>query len=336
MRLPGALFLPLLSSVVIALSLVSPPRALSADRIVSRPTSPRPRRQLLVLTPAILGFGRVNVGQRKFQTVTITNMGDTEVTVSEVLIEGEAFALSGLELPLTLKRGERYTFSGLFAPRFRGEAKGSVSFVSGSSTVEGSIPRLEFSGTAVTDNEQLYASPVTVNFGTVAVGSTGNQMGTLIASGSDVTVSSVNISDPSFAVVGLSFPFTIQNGGTQSYTVTFTPQAVGTAAATLSFFTAAGSTLTFQSLIGTGGGTQGHTVNLSWNASTSQDVTGYNVYRGTQSGGPYGKINPALVTSTAYADSSVSGGTTYYYVTTAIDSSGQESAYSNEAQASIP
>jgi hypothetical protein len=78
-----------------------------------------------------------------------------------------------------------------------------------------------------------------------------------------------------------------------------------------------------------------HSVTLSWQASTSQ-VSGYNVYRGTSNGGPYSKINPAFVTLFTYTDSSVSSGNTYYYVTTAVDSTGVESAYSNQASAKIP
>ena len=37
-----------------------------------------------------------------------------------------------------------------------------------------------------------------------------------------------------------------------------------------------------------------------------------------------------------YTDASVQNGSTYYYVTTAVDSSGTESSYSNEAQAIVP
>jgi fibronectin type 3 domain-containing protein len=37
-----------------------------------------------------------------------------------------------------------------------------------------------------------------------------------------------------------------------------------------------------------------------------------------------------------YTDSAVTNGTTYYYVTTAVDGSGNESAYSNQATAVIP
>jgi len=76
-------------------------------------------------------------------------------------------------------------------------------------------------------------------------------------------------------------------------------------------------------------------VALTWNASTST-VSGYNVYRGTVSGGPYTKINVSLVAVLNYTDSTVQSGTTYFYVTTAVDSSGSESVYSNEVSAPIP
>ncbi len=80
---------------------------------------------------------------------------------------------------------------------------------------------------------------------------------------------------------------------------------------------------------------QTHSVALSWNASTSV-VTGYNVYRSTVSGTGYTRINSALVSVLAYTDATVQGGTTYYYVTTAMDSTGMESAYSNQVSAVIP
>ena len=78
-----------------------------------------------------------------------------------------------------------------------------------------------------------------------------------------------------------------------------------------------------------------HTVQLSWNASTST-VSGYNIYRGTSNGGPYAKMNSALVMSLNYTDSSLASSTTYYYVTTAVDAAGIESAYSNQANAVVP
>jgi hypothetical protein len=77
-----------------------------------------------------------------------------------------------------------------------------------------------------------------------------------------------------------------------------------------------------------------YSVTLTWVASTSS-VTGYNVYRSTVNGGPYTLLNPSPLTALTYTDSTVQDGVTYYYVATAVDSSG-ESAYSNQATAVIP
>ena len=74
-------------------------------------------------------------------------------------------------------------------------------------------------------------------------------------------------------------------------------------------------------------------VGLSWTASITPSVAGYNVYRGTTSGGPYSKLNTSLVAATNYSDTAVTAGQTYYYVTTSVDSSNDESVPSNEAQA---
>ena len=79
-----------------------------------------------------------------------------------------------------------------------------------------------------------------------------------------------------------------------------------------------------------------HTVNLSWDASTSQHIVGYNVYRGGNPNGPYTKINSTLDPNTNYSDTTIQGGQTYYYVTTAVDNQGVESAYSNQTEAVIP
>ena len=79
-----------------------------------------------------------------------------------------------------------------------------------------------------------------------------------------------------------------------------------------------------------------HSVTLNWTASTSSNLSGYNVYRAAQAGGPYTKLTLSVVTGTSYADTVVQAGQTYYYVTTAVDASNNESAYSNQAQAVIP
>ncbi len=74
----------------------------------------------------------------------------------------------------------------------------------------------------------------------------------------------------------------------------------------------------------------GGAIDLSWAAATDNvGVTGYKIYRGTSPG-----VYNALVTvpsATSYTDPSATTGTLYYYVITAVDAAGNESARSPEA-----
>ncbi|MGZ4788258.1 MAG: fibronectin type III domain-containing protein, partial [Terriglobales bacterium] len=71
-------------------------------------------------------------------------------------------------------------------------------------------------------------------------------------------------------------------------------------------------------------------ISLAWDPVTGDPTMyGYEVLRGSQSGGPYTLI--ATITSATYTDSNVISGTTYYYVVRAIDLSYNRSDYSNEA-----
>ena len=76
-------------------------------------------------------------------------------------------------------------------------------------------------------------------------------------------------------------------------------------------------------------------VSLTWTASISV-VTGYNVYRGNATGGPFTKINSTLISGTAYTDITAVRGQTYFYVVTAVNSLAYESVFSNEATAVVP
>ena len=76
------------------------------------------------------------------------------------------------------------------------------------------------------------------------------------------------------------------------------------------------------------------TVSLTGAKNNSQiNFAGYNVYRSTTSGSGYTKINTSLLGSPDYTDNSVTNGITYYYVITAVDTSSNESGYSNQVSA---
>lgn len=76
-------------------------------------------------------------------------------------------------------------------------------------------------------------------------------------------------------------------------------------------------------------------VNLTWTANGETDLAGYKVYRATASGS-YGAPIATVGKTTSYAAGGLTKGTTYFFVITAYDSSGNESSYSNEVSKSIP
>jgi hypothetical protein len=173
-----------------------------------------------------------------------------------------------------------------------------------------------------------------MTFGSVTIGTTQAQSGSITATGGSLTLSSLSSSNSAFAVGGLTLPVTLAAGQSLPFTVTFAPKTTGTASANISFFTS-NSTSALETVSGSGASVQ-HTVDLSWNASTSTSISGYNVYRGSASGGPYARINSTLIPSMNYSDGTVQSGQTYYYVTTAVDNGGAESSYSSQATAMIP
>lgn len=79
-----------------------------------------------------------------------------------------------------------------------------------------------------------------------------------------------------------------------------------------------------------------YSVSLTWTASPSSGVAGYNVYRSTVSGNDYTKINASPVSGLNYVDGTVLDVSTYFYVVTAVDSAGNESNYSTQVQMVIP
>jgi hypothetical protein len=182
---------------------------------------------------------------------------------------------------------------------------------------------------------QLSVGPTTMSFGTVALGGRANLTGTLTASSSDINVTSAAWNGQGYNVSGITFPVTVAAGNSVTYTVTFTPQVAGDSPGSISFVNDGSTSPVAQTLDGKGGQAGAHTVGLSWDASTSA-VIGYNVYRGTQSGGPYQRLTSSPQPSTSYTDATVLSGTTYYYVSTAVDSNLAESAYSNQALAVVP
>jgi len=281
--------------------------------------------------PASIAVGNVAVGSSGTATCTLTASG-ASVTVTAASTNNSVFSVSGLSLPTMIAAGQSTTFSVSFVPKSTGAVTGNLTITSNASDGNLTVP-LTGTGTAQAGG-QLTVSPAPLALGTVVVGTSGTASGSLTASGASVTITAASTNNSAFTISGLSLPVTIPAGQSTTFSATFSPKATGAASATLTFTSNAQPTTTNEILTGTGTPAPVHSVSLSWNASTSSDVSGYNIYRAVYADatcGSYAKINAVLNTSTLYTDNSVVDGTAYCYATTAVDTSNQESGYSNIA-----
>lgn len=290
----------------------------------------------LVFNTASLDFGAVPVGGSRKSSITVTNSSAADggsVSVTNIVVTGPGFALIAPTSEFSLAPGQSATISLKFAPKAAGNAIGQLSIYVAGTPESGDM---SLTGTTITGN-QLVASPSTMSFGGVALGSSKTLTGTLSAGTSDVIVSSASWNGQGYSVSGLDFPLTVPANGTVTYSVVFVPQSSGPVSGGVIFVSDATNSPSTQTFSGNGGAVSQasqHTVSLSWNLVGSA-VSGYNIYRGTQSGGPYTRLNAGLQKGANFTDTNVRSGTTYYYVATAIDG-GVESAYSEEAIATIP
>src|SRR3989449_3273276 len=203
---------------------------------------------LLGANPTSLSFGNVNVGGTGSLSATLTNTGNSNVTVSSVTASGTGFSASGVSAGTILTPNQTATLNVAFAPTAAGSVTGSVSVASNATNSPATIG---LSGTAVQGT--LAANPASVSFGNVLVGSSGSQTVTLTNSGTaSVTLSAASASGTGFSISGLSLPLTLAGGQNTTFPAQFAPSATGSASGTASITSnAPGSPLTI-ALSGTG------------------------------------------------------------------------------------
>ena len=287
---------------------------------------------ILTLNPTSISFGSVTIGQTSpIVLSTFTNTGNAPLTITSNPMSAGDFSWGGKGTCnySTLAPGSSCTMSAKFTPTATGTRSATITIYSTASNSTVTLP-LSGIGTTATAGT-LGVSPATLALGSVVVGTSGTASGTLTAGGSSVTVSAVGSNNSAFTVGGLSLPVTIPPGNSAAFTVTFSPQTTGAVTAAFTFTSNAQSSTTVETLTGTGTAAPVHSVKLSWSASTSSNVSGYNIYRAAYAStcGSFSKINSLLNTGTLYTDSAVVDGATYCYATTAVNTSNEESGYSN-------
>ena len=131
---------------------------------------------------------------------------------------------------MTINAGSSASFTAKFSPPAVGSDAGGISIVS---NAPGSPAVIALSGVGI--EGQLGASPSSVNFGSVAVGSNGTQSITLTNSGSaSVTISQATVSGTGLSISGLSTPLALGAGLSTTFSAQFTPTSAGSASGSIS------------------------------------------------------------------------------------------------------
>ena len=282
--------------------------------------------------PGSVSFTNVVTGATNSQSVQLSNSGNANLTITQANLTGAGFSITGLSLPLTIGAGQASTFNVQFVGQAAGTVSGSLSLVSNAANSPASLP---LNGTSTSSTATLQVSTNSLTFGSVNAGTTSTKSVTLTNAGNaNVTVSGISIGGTNFSLSGAG-AVTLSAGQTDTFSVLYTPTGSETDSGSVSIVSNATGSPAAVALSGTGVAQQTtHSVQLNWNDSDST-IVGYNVYRSTTSGTGYVLVS-SMVGPDSYSDTSVQSGTTYYYVTTAVDGTGTESAYSNEAQAIVP
>jgi hypothetical protein len=190
--------------------------------------------------------------------------------------------------------------------------------------------------TPVPSSATLSATPSSLGFGSQALNTPATQTVKITNTGTvAVAITQDTIAGAGFSV-GITTPINLNPAQSVNVPVVFNPAAAGAVNGSLVLMSN-GATVLSVPLAGTGLTPLAHSVDIAWDASTSATLQGYNVYRSTVNGGPYSKISPTVATSTLlFTDSTPVSGKQYFYVVTAVDTSGLESAASTQVAVTIP
>jgi Abnormal spindle-like microcephaly-assoc'd, ASPM-SPD-2-Hydin len=290
-------------------------------------------------SPASVNFGVQTVGTQSTSVeVTFDNHTGNAIRIASVSSSASQFSYSGPSLPVTLRPGQILSGSVRFEPTAAQAYTGTLVFT----RVNGLTAKIALLGSgnaaqSSTVRGQLSMTPSSISFGNVSVGKSGSNTIAFSNSGTaTVTVSNVSIDGAGLNASGVSNGIVLSPGQSATMAVTFAPAGTGSISGSVTVTSNATDSTTSVPVSGTGVQAAPLSTALAWNAGASNDVVGYDVYRGSVSGGPYAILTNTPIVTTSYTDNSVQSGQTYYYAVTAVDGAGVQSAYSNIASASIP
>ncbi|MBO0867571.1 MAG: choice-of-anchor D domain-containing protein [Micromonosporaceae bacterium] len=176
--------------------------------------------------PATVDFGQITIGSSEALTVSFTNTGATDETITSVTGPTGAFTATGLPAAgSVVAPGQSVAVSVRFAPTGNGAATGTV-------TVAGpdGAGTATLTGTGVGGQARLAITPATVDFGTIPVGSSASRTLTVANTG-NVNLTITKAAAPALPfVVDIPLPEgqVLTPGDSVDVQITFAPSAAGT------------------------------------------------------------------------------------------------------------
>ncbi len=220
------------------------PPSLSKDS----PTPPAPS---LSLGSQSLSWGNVTTGSSATQSELAFNFGNAPLLISQIVVTGKGFALSGQFNSLAVEAGHTASLEVIFAPTAAGASTGTLSFA----TNDPANPTvmISLSATAVAPaTPEVLVSPASLAFGDVAVGAQGTATLSIKNTGTaNLSVNSLTTTGKSFTVIGPSTSAEIVPGASINVQVILAPSHTGAASGTVLITTNASASPVVIPLTGT-------------------------------------------------------------------------------------
>ena len=221
----------------------------------------------LSANPTSLAFGSINAGATTSKSVTLTNGGTGNVTISQVTVSAKDVSVSGVTTPVTLTPGQSKTMTVAFAPTAAETVSGNITVANtqGTNTVVG------VSGTGL--QAAISLTPSSANLGNVTVGLTNSQTIQIHNTGTSVlTITQANVTGSGFSTTSLTLPLSINPGQSSTFNAQYQPAIAGAASGSITIVSNAPTSPTVLALTGTGV-TASQILSISTNTLTFGNVS---------------------------------------------------------------
>lgn len=174
-------------------------------------------------------MGSVSAGSSSTKNITLTNSGNSSITISLISVNAKDVVTSGITTPLTLAPGKNAAMNLTFSPKSAETVTGNVMVACFGGS--GAVIPLTASGVQA----GLTITPSNVNFGNVTVGAPNSQTVQLSNSGTGLlTVSQLSVTGTGFTNSAVSLPLSLNPGATSTFNIQFAPQVPGNVSGSVS------------------------------------------------------------------------------------------------------